>query len=404
MHLSGRCTARGFLRAERGVQTWAAKSATRPEAMGYVERFFLKIFMAYKEPHAERKGTYHCTTTCDEAREIIQQCIERDMKKLTVILVGWGQDGHDGKCPTYLPVDERGGGNAKMQELIAWCRDHDILLGVHTSHNGAYRCSDEFSEDDLVVHRSGEYWESTTWSGGQNHRICPDISLSKHVKRDLPALAELGFHGHHHYDAVGGFMCCFSEDHPVRCRSQYIELIREECRVALRTMGGLSTEMPFGQYFGVMDGFFHCHSDPGAFLRACPIGQDFLDRPVPMLAVALHGSHYCGEAIGDRERMLKLLDLGLAPQYEVCMRPSPEFGIPAYAEKADMLAAAYAFAFGPGGYMRRIGKLDIEGRGELAPRVSRTRYSDGTEVTVNRGEAVFSGVSSGHVQWTADSV
>ena len=390
---------RDFLRRERGVQTWAAKSATRPEAMDYVERFFLKIFMAYKEPHPDGVGQYHCTTTCDEAREIIRQCLERGMKKLTVILVGWGQDGHDGKCPTYLPVDERVGGEAEMKGLIAWCREHDILLGVHTNHTGAYRCSDDFSEGDLIRHRTGDYWESIIWSGGQKHRLCPEISLRKYVKRDLPALAELGLHGHHHYDAVGGFMCCYSDKHPVRERSRYMALIREECRVALKAMGSLSTEMPYGQYFGVVDGFFHCHSDPGAFLRACALGQYFLDRPVPMLAVALHGSHYCGEAIGASERMLKLLDLGLAPQYEVCMRPSPEFGIPAYAEKADMLDAAYAFSFGPDGYVHRIGKLDIEGRWELAPGVTRTRYSDGTEVTVNRSEEVYDGLAPGNYVW-----
>jgi hypothetical protein len=392
---------RRFLRAERGVQPWAEKGRARPEALDYAGRFFLKIFMAYKEPHSEGKGAYHCTCTCDEAREIIQQCLNRGMKKLTVILVGWGQDGHDGKCPTYLPVDERVGGEAKMKELIAWAKEHDILLGVHTAHNGAYGCSDEFSVDDLVVHRSGEYWESVIWSGGQNHRICPEISLNKHVKRDLPALARLGFHGHHHYDAVGGFMCCYSAAHPVKTRSAYIELIRQECRVAIATMGGLSTEMPFGQYFGVMDGFFHCHSHPGGYLRNCAIGRYFLDRPIPLLGVALHGSHLCCESVGPgkdatpRERLIEMLDLGLAPQHEVCTRPSPSFGIPAYADRAALLEDAYRFAFGPEGYMTRLGRLDIEGRGEPAPGVSRTRYSDGTEVWVNRSDKPFEGVAPG---------
>jgi hypothetical protein len=386
---------RRFLRAERGVLPWAEKGKQRPEALDYAGRFFLKIFMAYKVPHPEGKGAYHCTCTCDEAREILEQCLARGMKKLTVVLVGWGQDGHDGKCPTYLPVDERVGGNAKMRDLIAWCKEHDILLGVHTSHHyGAYRCSDEFSEDDMVVHRTGECWESVIWSGGQTYRPCPEIALHKYVKRDLPALAALGFHGHHHYDAMGGFMCCYSPKHPVRLRSQYIELIREACRVALKTMGGLSTEMPFGQYFGVVDGFFHCHSNPGDYLRVGLIGRYFLDRPVPMLGVALHGSHLCCEAVGSRDRLIEMLELGLAPQYEVCMRPSPAFGIPAYADKAEMLAEAYRFTFGPNGYMTRLGQLDIEGRWELAPGVSRTRYSDGTEVLVNRGEREFDGLAA----------
>jgi hypothetical protein len=50
--------------------------------------------------------------------------------------------------------------------------------------------------------------------------------------------------------------------------------------------------------------------------------------------------------------------------------------------------------------MHRIGKLDIEGRWEPAPGVGRTRYSDGTEVTVNRGDTAFDGVNPGQFRLT----
>jgi hypothetical protein len=45
--------------------------------------------------------------------------------------------------------------------------------------------------------------------------------------------------------------------------------------------------------------------------------------------------------------------------------------------------------------MTRLGMLDIEGRWELAPGVSRTRYSDGTEVWVNRGEDAYGDLPAG---------
>ncbi len=392
---------RRFLRTDRNVHSWEQKRTFRPQAVEYAQRFFLKIFMAYKDPHPQGQGEYHCTTTCDEVIEILRRCLEGGMRKLSVILVGWGQDGHDGKCPTYLPVDERVGGNEKMREVIAFAREHDIQLGVHTSHGGAYTCSDEFNVDDLVRHRSGEYWESVIWSGGQAHRVCPAVSLEKLVKRDVPALHELGFYGHHHYDAVGGFMCCWSPLHPVTQRGQYIALQRKEFEVAIDVMGSVSTEMPFGQYFDVVDGFFHSYSRLSAWFRNCAVGQHFCDRVVPMLGIALHGSHKCAESIGhgkdrtDEDRMVDLLDLGLAPQYEVCMRPSPAFGIPSYDKSADLLANAYRFAFGPDGYMDRLTMHDIESRTEPLPGVTCTRYSDGTVVTVNRSEADFDGVPGG---------
>lgn len=381
-----------FLRQSRGLQTWAEKGKKRPEAVDYAGRFVLKIFMAYKDPHPEGKGPYHCTCTCDEAREILRQCQARGMKKITAILVGWGQDGHDGKCPTYLPVDERVGGEAKMRALIAWCKANDILVAVHTSHGGSYVCSAEFTVDDLIRHRTGEYWESIVWSGGQAHRVCPQVSLEKFAKRDVPALAALGFHGHHHYDAVGGFVCCYSPQHPVPLRAQYIDLVRQEFQVALDVMGSVSTEMPFGQYFDVVDGFWHSHSQVSAYLRNCAVGRYFMDRVVPLIGVALHGSVKCGESIGrgdQRQRMLEMLDLGLSPQYEVCMRPSPAFGIPSFEASAQNLEEAYRFAFGPEGYVSRLEPHRIEGRWELAPNVSRTLYSDGTTVLVNLSDADF---------------
>ena len=383
---------RRFLLKSRGLQTWDEKGKTRPEALDYAGRFVLKIFMAYKDPHPEGKGKYHCTCTCDEAQEILQECQSRGMKKITAILVGWGQDGHDGKCPTYLPVDDRVGGEARMKELIAWGKANDILMAVHTSHSGAYACSEEFDINDMIQHRTGEIWESIVWSGGQAHRVCPQVSLEKFVKRDLPKLANLGLHGHHHFDAVGGFVCCYSPQHPVPLRAQYIKLARQEFQVAIEVMGSVSTEMPFGQYFDVVDGFWHSHSRIGSYVRNCPVGRYFMDRIVPMLGVALHGSIKCGESMGmgdQHKRMLEMLDLGLSPQYEVCKRPSPAFGIPAYSAAAKAMEEGYRFAFGPEGYVNRLERHSIEGRWELAHDVSRTLYSDGTIVLVNRSDVDF---------------
>lgn len=394
---------REFLRRDRGIQTWAEKARTRPEARDYSERFFLKIFMGYKEPQADGKGRYHCTTTCDEVREIIQECLERGMPKLAVVLVGWGQDGHDGQPPKYFPVDERVGGEAKMRELIEWARDHDVMLGVHTCFADVYECSPEFDLDDVIRHRTGEPWKGIIWSGGRAYRPCP-AAMHKYVKRDIAELDALGFHGHHHFDAIGGFKPCYSDKHPLTTRSAFMEAVRGNCRLAVNTIGSLSTEMPFGQYFNVVDGFFHSHSHPGSFLRACPIARYFLDDIVPLIGIALHGSHNCGASIapgtpaGDH-RLAELLSLYLAPTYEVCMRPSPEFGISSYRGKEELMADAYAFAFGPDGYMTRLNQLDIEGCWELAPGVNRTRYRGGIEVLVNRSDQSFDGLPPGTVQW-----
>jgi hypothetical protein len=393
---------RRFLRAERGVMAWADKGKVRPEAPDFAARFLMKIFMAYKEPHPDGQGAYHCACTCEEARQILEQCQARGMKKLTVALVGWGQDGHDGKCPTYLPVDERVGGAGGMAKLIAWCRERDIQLCVHASYHAAYRCSPEFDERDCIQHRNGEVWRSVIWSGGREHRLCPRVALERYIRRDLSALAGMGLHGHHHFDCIGGFMCCHSPRHPVPRRSDFMEQVREQFRAALATMGSVSTEMPFGQYFGVVDGFWTMYSRPGSHQRACPMGRYFLDRGVPLIELALHGSHACTEGVGPRaddplarRQMAEFLAHGLRPHVEVCARASATFGIPAYSDRAELMAEAYRLAHGPDGYVTRLGMLDIAGRWEPAPGITRTLYSDGTEVWVNLSEEDFDGIPAG---------
>jgi hypothetical protein len=401
---------RKLLRAERGVMTWAEKAKTRPEALDYANRFFLKIFMGYKEPQVDGRGTYHCTTTCHEAREIIQQCLDRGMKKLAVILTGWGQDGHDGQPPRYFPVDERVGGTGKMRELVAWAKAHDIMLGVHTCFTDIYECSPEFRLEDVIRHRSGDPWAGVIWGGGRAHRPCPTAILP-HVKRDMAELAALGFHGHHHFDAIGGFKLCYSEKHPLTTRSAFMEAVRENCRATITTLGSLSTEMPFGQYFNVMDGFFHSHSHLANFLRGRPIARYFFDEMVPLLGIALHGSHNCGTLPwlkakpGDLELHLgEMLGSALKPSAEVCRRPSPHFGIPTYAGKEEMLARTYAFFYGAEGVLSKLNGGDIEGRWEMAPGVSRTRYGNGTEVTVNLGTEPYAGISPIGISWTTGGV
>jgi hypothetical protein len=375
---------RDFLRAERGLLSWEEKARVRPAAIEYLDRFFLKVFMAYKDPQADGKGEYHITCTFDEVQAILEECLSRGMKKLTVALVGWGIDGHDGMPPTRFPVDERLGGETAFKRLIAWCRDSDILLGVHDSYGGAYTSSPEFNTDDLIRHRTGEYWESIIWSGGQCHALCPEVYIEKHVKRDIPAIRALGIYGHHHIDAVGSFMTCFSKNHPLERRADYVQRVREMFKFTVEQMGSVSTEMPFGPYFDVIDGVFHSYSQPFPWHQASAIGRYFLDRTIPLVSIALNGSVNSGASIDECGcKGLHGIDWRLSPRYEVCVRPSPNFGIPSYAAVADQLAESYHINYGENNLSPRLARLTIEGRWEIAADVHVTRYSDGTTVSVN---------------------
>lgn len=386
-------TYRKFLRRERGLKTWEEKAVQRPVVLSYRDRFFLKIFMAYKEPQADGKGPYHITCSFAEVREILEDCLKRGINRLTVILVGWGQDGHDGMPPTRFPVDERLGGEADLRQLATWCQEKDILLGVHDSYGGYYTCSPEFNTDDLIRHRSGEYWETVIWSGGQCHNACPAVYVDKHVKRDVPQVKALGLYGHHHVDAVGSFMTCFSEDHPLEQRADFIKQVRSMFTFITDEMGSVSTEMPFGPYFDVVDGFFHSYTSPSAWHRASKVGRYFLDRSIPLLTIALHGSILCGEGMNKfRNQPWYWLLWGLAPEWEVGGRSSPSFGIPQYKDAAEDLQKIYDLYYGKDGLQLRLNNQEITARRELPDGVVETIYSDGTRVLVNPTEVEKQGL------------
>lgn len=388
-------TYRDFLHAERGVLTWEKKGETRPEALDYRDRFFLKIFMAYKDPQADGKGPYHSACTFSEVRGILEDLNHRGVKRLAAILVGWGQDGHDGMPPTRFPVDERLGGEKAFRELIVWCREQDIMIGVHDSYGGYYSCSPEFNTDDLVRHRTGEYWESIIWSGGQSHLACPKVYVDKQVKRDVTLVSDLGIHGHHHVDAVGSFMTCHSKDHPLEARGEFIAEVRKMFEFILAKIGSLSTEYPFGPYLDVMDGYFHSYTKPSPWHRASRLGRFFLDRAVPMIPIAISGSLVCGESIGEvDEGPMYWLSWGLTPNWEVTARASTDFGIPAYSAAVDRLVKIYTIYFGEESPLLRLRALEITGREEWADGLVKLTYSDETRILVNPTDQEVNGLAA----------
>jgi len=386
---------RRFLRAERGLLTWDEKRTVRPAAVDYAGRYFLKIFMGHKSPRADGHGDYHSCCTFDEARTILEDCRRRGLTRLTAVLVGWGLDGHDGRYPSRFPVDDRLGGEAGLKRLLAWCREVDILLTVHDGYGASYACSPEHDPAELIRHRSGECWTSVIWSGGACNQLCPEVALRKYVPRDMAALRELGLAGHLHIDAVGSFMPCFDPAHPLTERAQVVNAVRGMFETAIRELGSVSTEMPFGPYFDVVDGFYHSYSAPYAWHLASPVGRFFFDESVPLVPAVVNGSLHCCESLGTGDNWLKLLAFGLSPQSEVCTRRSPEFGIREYAQLADGLEAGYARFYGPGGAEERIGGREIVGRWDHAPGVSETLYDNGVRLVVNRGDTAWEGMAAG---------
>ncbi|HEY3328564.1 MAG TPA: DUF5696 domain-containing protein [Capsulimonadaceae bacterium] len=387
---------RDFLRRERGLLTWDEKAKAHPETVDYLGRFFVKIFMAYKKPQPDGHGEYRVCTTFDEAQGLIEQCIAAGSAKLSVMLVGWNIDGHDGMVPTRFPIDDRLGGEAGLRKLAAWCGENDVMLGVHDYYGGAYTCSPDFDTADLVRHRTGEYWESVVWSGGQLHQICPAVYVEKHVKRYMPELRALGLRGHEHIDAIGSFMPCYSNEHPLSNRADFVAKVREMFDYATEVFGSVSTEMPFGPYFSTVDGFFHSYDRPSRWHLASPIGRHFFDNAVPLLSIVLHGSVNCQSHVtSDRHDLMRMAAFGLSPQGgDLSVRSSKEFGVSDNSDAIETIAEAYKLFYGPAGLVTRIGRAAITSQRTEPSSVIATTYDNGVTVRVNPTDEERDGIAA----------
>ena len=376
---------RDWLYEEKGLLTWEQKAKSRPEAIGYRDRFMLKFFMGYKDPHPDGTGEYHATATFAEVKSILKDLMAHGVTRICAILVGWNIDGHDGMPPTRMPVDERLGGETAMRELIKWCEEQDIMLGVHDSYGAAYTCSPEFNIDELIRHRTGEYWESIIWSGGQAHKVCPAVYIEKYVPRDIADIAALGVHGHHHIDAVGSFMPCFSELHPLPLRHDNINCNRKMFEMATSIMGSVSTEMPFGSYFDLIDGVYHCYKNLSAW-HASSAAAKFRDESIPLLQLVLHGSvKICMGVKKGKNQIAEMAAWGIAPQWEVGMQSSPPFGIVAYGDVKDQLIDAYNRSYGENGYCLKTEAFLIDDYRVLPDGDTQLVFEDGTVIEVNIG-------------------
>ena len=372
---------RSVLRNEHHLQTLNEKRANRHVLEYLSESFLIKIFQGHKEITTAGDGGYHSCTSFLEAQDILKEMKGDGIEKITVQMVGWNCEGHDGRYPQRFPVNETEGGEDGFRKLIQWAREQNILLSVHDNCYDAYRKASIFDEHDLVILRDGNLWRNIPWSGGHSYKICP-LRGRKYLEGHFSQMRDLGIDGHYYFDALGAFYPCKSPEHPAN-RSVFLNAMRDLLLYTQSTFGSLNVELPFGPYFDIIDGTYL--DDNVSYLDTySDFRKNWIDRTVPFLAVVLHngvryqssGGGKCGLA-----RALRDCAIGAMPFIEICSRPiSGIHAMPTYDSLREYAQAAWYLSCKQN--LDRI-FVDIENIEELEPDIWVTLYADGIKLITN---------------------
>ena len=371
---------RQFLRAERGVRTWKEKAAVYPKALEFAHGFTLKIFQGCKKRDFAGRGEYQSATSFAEARQILETMQAEGIANITAQLVGWNLEGHDGRYPTRFPVNPVEGGEEAMRALIAWGKEHNVIVTVHDNFQDSYEVGADFTHADGLVLRNGQTWRNVPWCGGFNWRMCPLASI-RHAERDLPKMKAMGIDGNYYLDALAAFNTCHSPEHPAN-RAEYIAGFRKILTMTRKLFGTLSLEVPFGPYFDLLDGVY---IDDGApwLDNFTPFRRQFVDEVVPFLPIALHNSvRYQRSAAGSgRVAALRALAWGAMPFIEVSARSAKEaHAMPTYEQSAEFARAGWQLCCAEYG---DLVEQDLENVETLGPDLFRTTFGNGTVLLVN---------------------
>lgn len=215
-------TYRQFLLKERKMRTLRQKCLDSKELEYAMSSQWLKIFCGDKKIQFDGLGEFTSWTTFAQAKEILQELIDRGIDKITCMLVGWNQEGHDGRFPDRLPPEFKLGGEVEMEKLVQWGRARGLQMVVHDNYVDGFERAEHYCEDGMMRDHLGFVQVVGVWSGGESHRLKSEYVL-KDAKRDLPILRDrIGLSGMYYLDAMSlGLEPDFSDLNNIKTRRDF---------------------------------------------------------------------------------------------------------------------------------------------------------------------------------------
>lgn len=319
----------------RVVRPLAERVRDNPVLKQAVEAPEIRIRQAWKpvpSPVAhqcpENEPDVRAVVTFDRVRDIVRELQRQGVDNAELCLVGWNVGGHDGRWPECFPAEPKLGGTRGLQEAIRCAREAGYLIVPHGNFRDSYTVARDWDAEFLVKDekgtvapdREGKY----RWGGGVPYVICPQRAYERHVLRDMPRLASLGFRGLGYFDVVTILLApeCRDPRHPLSFAdsARYWGL---SAGLAQRTFGGFASEGAVDHFIGSLDSVLYASFDSDEGIRARhDEGRGLAKRHVPIFQLVYSGivvqnpfTHTVNFTAQPRASQLKLLEYGGRPTF-----------------------------------------------------------------------------------------
>jgi len=288
----GKCY-RQYNFARRGLRPLRERAAASPGLAYSAGAMEVRIRLGVKPvPYEIKEQTPQTEPTmrvfCDFARvrDILDEFHRQGIARAEFCLVGWNRGGHDGRYPQIFPVEPALGGEKQLCATIKHGQSLGYQMVAHDCYYGAYRISEDWSEEYLRKERDGRPQKGGVWGGGQSYNICLTRAHELFAKRDLPQIRALGFQGVHYSDVLSiiGPRACYDPKHP-QTRRQDAEAATRILASAQKIFGGAQSEGSLDFTAPALDRLLYVDCDKWLPLMKRP----YVDACVPLYETVYHG-------------------------------------------------------------------------------------------------------------------
>lgn len=351
----------------------------------------LRLFMGIQKPMLVFKQ-FVAMTTFEQANTIVRDLMDnRGVKGIDLTLVGWNRGGWFGNWPRRLPIPSQLGGASGLKTLTTEMKRRNVPVYLEDNYIEAYREAGGFAPRVDVVRGVNKL---PIYDPRDNdHLLLSPMVALRQAKRDIPELAKTGVSGEE-FVYFGETMFpdynarSLPKGQTVLERDETADTWMQIVETSRQLLGRAAAHGANAYLFGHVDA-----------LRDLPMrdsGYVFADEAVPFMQMVLHGLiPYSGETANlryDRRRQfLRQIEYGAIPVFELTWKSSVELEPTEYnrlfsseyrlwADRAAKEYAEMARIFAP---LMNQAMVKHE---QLAPKVFRTTYEDGTSIVVNYNE------------------
>ena len=277
---------------QRDIRSLRERAADSPELAYAAQSMEVRIRLGVKPvppeileqtPENEPPMRFFCTFA--RVRDIFDEFHRQGIQRAEFCLVGWNRGGHDGRYPQIFPVEPALGGEAELRDTIQHGQSLGYQIVAHDCYYGAYRISEDWSEEYIRKKPDGELHKGGAWGGGQSYNMCLARVHDLFAQRDMPKIRELGFSGLHYSDvlSITGPHPCYDPKHP-QTRRQDAEAATRILALARKHFGGAQSEGSLDFCAPALDRVLYIDCDNWAPL----VKKPYVDVRVPLYETVYH--------------------------------------------------------------------------------------------------------------------